>query len=168
MNNNHYICKLATLEEMNQKWDYEIEKAKEDKENLKVWKTRHIERFQKGMIIPYYGLLDGKIICECTASIDPSIVENRDNLINKETVYLSAFRTIEEYQGQGYFSILVKYMLNDLKTRGYKYATLGVEPTELKNKAIYQKLGFTEYLENSKEVYPDGTIVEVEYYRKIL
>ena len=74
----------------------------------------------------------------------------------------------EEYQGQGFFSILVKYMLNDLKTRGYKYATLGVEPTELKNKAIYQKLGFTEYLENAKEVYPDGKIVEVEYYRKKL
>ena len=59
-------------------------------------------------------------------------------------------------------------MIKDLKHRGYKYATLGVEPTELKNKAIYQKYGFTEHLEDSKEIYPDGTIVEVEYYRKKL
>ena len=166
MNNNHYICKLATLEEMNQKWDYEIEKAKEDKENLKVWKTRHIERFQKGMIIPYYGLLDGKIICECTASIDPSIVENRDNLINKETAYLSAFRTIEEYQGKGYFSLLFKYMLKELKKRGYNRVTIGVEPNELKNKAIYQKYGFTNFIKQAKEVYPDGTAIDVEYYYK--
>ena len=164
----NYKCKIATIEEMNKKWDYEIENAKEDKENLKIWKERHIERFQKKIAIPYYGLLDGNIICECTASLDASIVENNKKLINKETAYLSAFRTIEQYQGQGYFSILFQYMIKDLKHRGYKYATLGVEPTELKNKAIYQKYGFTEHLEDSKEIYPDGTIVKVEYYRKKL
>ncbi len=164
----NYICKIATLDEMNKKWDYEINKATDDKENWIIWKKENIERFQKGLIIPYYGLLNGETICECTAILDRSILENPDNLVNETTAYLSAFRTNKEYQGQGYFSKLFKYMINDLKIKGYKEVTLGVEPDEEKNKAIYQKYGFIEHIKNSKETYPDGTIIEVEYYKKKL
>ena len=32
-----YICKIATLDEMEEKWNYEIEHAK-DKYNWKIWK----------------------------------------------------------------------------------------------------------------------------------
>ena len=48
-----------------------------------------------------------------------------------------AFRTIEDYQGKGYFSKLFKYMIDDLKNKGYKRVTLGVEPEETKNKKRY-------------------------------
>ena len=163
-----YICKIATLDEMNIKWDYEIENAKHDKENWIIWKKEHISRFKKGYIIPYYGILDGKIICECTAYINPDIVSNNENLVDSKTAYLGAFRTVKEYQNKGYFSKLFKYMIDDLKQRGYEKVTLGVEPTELKNKAIYSKYGFNEYIKNSKDTYPDGTIIEVEYYGKSL
>ena len=59
-------------------------------------------------------------------------------------------------------------MTDDLKSRGYKRLTLGVEPEELKNKEIYKKYGFTKHIKNSTEVYPDGTEVLVEYYEKQL
>ena len=59
-------------------------------------------------------------------------------------------------------------MIKDLKNRGYTKVTLGVEPEEEKNKAIYTKYGFTEHIKNAQEIYPDGTIIEVEYYGKIL
>ncbi len=163
---NDYICKIATIDEMNKKWDYEINKATIDKDNYIIWKKDNIERFQKGLIIPYYGLLNDEIICECTAIIDASIVKNQSDLVNKNTAYLSAFRTKEEYQGKGYFSKLFKYMIDDLKKRGYEYVTLGVEPEELKNKAIYEHYGFTELVKKSIEVYPDGTKIKVEYYKK--
>jgi len=165
---NNYVCKIATIDEMDKKWNYEIDRATDDKENWIIWKKENIKRFQKRQIIPYYGLLNDKIICECTAILDSSIVQNSDNLVNKETAYLSAFRTNKEYQGQGYFSILFKYMIADLKSRGYKKVTLGVEPNEEKNKAIYQKYGFIEHIKDSKETYPDGTIIDVEYYGKEL
>ena len=64
--------------------------------------------------------------------------------------------------------IKAKYMINDLKSRGYKYVTLGVEPTELKNKEIYKRYGFTDFIKENYEEYPDGTKVLVEYYRKML
>lgn len=161
---NKYVCKIATIEEMNRKWDYEINKAVDDKNNWIKWKKDNIERLQKGLIIPYYGLLNDEIICECTAAIDPTIVQNSDSLVDSKTAYLFAFRTSKEYQGKGYFSILFKFMINDLVSRGYERVTLGVEPEEEKNKAIYFKYGFTEHIKDAQEVYPDGTTIDVEYY----
>lgn len=164
----NYVCKIATIDEMNTKWDYEIAVAKDDKENFTIWKKNNIERFKKGLIIPYYGLLNDKIICECTAVINPSVIQNAEDLIDEKTAYLMAFRTVEEYQGQGYFRKLFKYMLEDLKNRGYERVTLGVEPKEIKNKTIYSNYGFNKYIKKSKEIYPDGTIIDVEYYSKYI
>ena len=125
----NYVCKIASLEEMNTKWNYEIEIANK-KENWIIWKMENLKNMVDNKIIPYYGILDGNIICEATANIDKSIVQNSDGLIDSNTVYLSAFRTNKEYQSKGYFSKLFKYMTKDLKQRGYKRVTLGVEPCE--------------------------------------
>ncbi len=160
-----FICKIANLCEMNTKWDYEISIA-DDKSNWKIWKVKNIERFKKGLIIPYYGVLNGQIICEATAMLDANIMQNSTDLIGNGVVYLSGFRTNKEYQEKGYFSKLFKYMINDLKEKGYTKVTLGVEPKELKNKEIYNHYGFTEYIKTSYETYPDGTKIKVEYYGK--
>lgn len=165
---NNYVCKIATIEEMNRKWNYEINKATEDKNNWIIWKHAAINAFRNGKIIPYYGLLDGEIICECTAALDSTVIQNSTGLVDDKTAYLFAFRTNKEYQDQGYFSQLFKFMINDLISRGYEKVTLGVEPHEEKNKAIYTKYGFIEYIKNAKEVLPDGTSIDVEYYGRTL
>ena len=59
-------------------------------------------------------------------------------------------------------------MIDDLISRGYEKVTLGVESKEVKNKAIYSKYGFIEHIKNGQGVYPDGTIIDVEYYGKSL
>lgn len=163
-----YLCKIASPEEMNRKWDYEIEHHVHDRENWMVWKKSALENFRKGSAIPYYGILDGSIICEATAALNPEIVQNREGLAGDRVVYLSAFRTIEGYQDKGYFSKLMKYMLADLRRRGYRKATLGVEPAEERNKSIYAHYGFVEYIKSAVETYPDGTVIEVDYYGKNL
>ena len=124
-----------------------------------VWKAEAIDHCKKGSSIPYYGILDGKIICEATAIVDQSTE-------NEKTVELNAFRTIKEYRGQGYFSRLKNYMLEDLKQKGYTRAIVGVEPCEEINKQIYHHWGFTEYITTGTETYPDGTVIDVEYYGK--
>ncbi|MBO5177662.1 MAG: GNAT family N-acetyltransferase [Lachnospiraceae bacterium] len=163
-----YICKIAPLEEMNTKWDYEIAHAGEDRDNWIIWKKSSIEHMQEGKSIPYYGILYGQVISEATAILDGSIAQNSDGLVDGKTAYLSAFRTIPEYQGKGYFSKLFRYMLEDLKNCGYEKVTLGVEPEETENKKIYFHYGFTEHIKNGVEVYPDGTKIDVEYYGKQL
>lgn len=157
-----YICKIATIDEMEAKWNYEIKKHKSS--NWKIWKAEALERVTNGQSVTYYGILNGKIICETTAMLDESIVQNSDELVNKKTAYLCAFRTVEKYQGKGCFSKLFRFMINDLKSKGYEKVTLGVEPTETENLKIYQHLGFNKFIKSAKETYPDGTVIDVDYY----
>lgn len=163
--NDRYICKIPSIEEINQKWDYEIEHNTK-KENWIVWKKEAIEHFLTGQSIPYYGILNEIIICEATAVLCPGFLS--EYTTEERTAELCAFRTIREYRGKGYFSKLMDYMQNDLKKRGYKKAVVGVEPKELLNKSIYHHWGFTEYIYTGTETYPDGTIIEVEFFGKQL
>lgn len=157
-----YICKIAAIDEMERKWNYEIKKNK--RPNWKIWKAEAIERVRNGQSIAYYGILNGKIICETTAVLDKGIVQNSDDLVDDKTAYLCAFRTIDKYQGKGYFSKLFKFMIDDLKSKGYEKVTLGVEPNETGNLKIYQHLGFNEFIKSARETYPDGTVIDVDYY----
>lgn len=157
-----YLCKMATIDEMETKWNYEIKKHKSP--NWKLWKDEAIERVRSGQCIAYYGILNGKIICEATAMFDKNIVQNSNGLVDNKTVYLCAFRTVEKYQGKGCFSELFRFMINDLKSKGYEKVTLGVEPTEAENLKIYQHFGFNEFIKSAQETYPDGTVIDVDYY----
>ena len=159
----NYICKIASLREMEEEWDYEI-KLHSGQKNWIIWKTEAINNFQTGRSIPYYGILDGTIICEATAVVDPDEVQNSEGMMDETTAYLCAFRTVKEYQGKGYFSDLLRFMLDDLKQKGFTKAVLGVEPDDGKNKTMYTHWGFTEFIKSATEQYPDGTVIEVEYY----
>ncbi|MCH5320988.1 MAG: GNAT family N-acetyltransferase [Eubacterium sp.] len=161
-----YVCKIATIDEMETKWNYEIKKNKGS--NWKIWKAEAIERVKNNQSIAYYGILNGKIICETTAMLDKNIVQNYEGLVDDKTIYLCAFRTIEKYQGKGHFSELFHFMINDLKSRGYEKVTLGVEPEETKSLKIYKHLGFNEIIKSAQEVYPDGTVIDVDYYAMVL
>lgn len=163
----NFICKIPNIDEINKRWDYLTKDRTIDKENWDKWRKEALYNFAVGNTIIYYGFLDNEIICEATAVIK-TLKEDKftEDLIGKNKVYLSAFRTNKEYEGQGYFSKLYNYMLNDLKEKGYEYATLGVEPTEERNKSIYNHYGFNEFIKETHETYPNGEEVTVDYYRK--
>ena len=111
-----YICKKATLEEMEQNWNYLIE-IHPNNNAWKIYKEESIKNMKEKNTIVYYGILNGVIISEATAFI--ANTDDTNNFVNESTSYLSAFRTRKEYQGKGYFSKLYKYMEDDLKKRGY-------------------------------------------------
>ena len=157
-----YICKIATIDEMEVKWNYEIKNYKN--RNWKIWKNEAMSRVKNGQSIVYYGILNSEIICETTAMLDKSVIQNSEGLVGDKTVYLCAFRTVEKYQGKGYFSNLFDFMINDLKSRGYKKVTLGVESAEIDNLKIYKHLGFNTFIKSAQEIYPDGTVIDVDYY----
>ena len=165
MSSDRYICKIASREEMEQKWDYEISQHSE-KKNWIVWKDEAIESALAGRSIPYYGILDGTIICEATAVLNPDIGQ-----ADRETgtvVELCAFRTNKEYRGKGYFSKLMDFLQKDLRQKGYAEAIVGVEPGEKLNREIYHHWGFTRLVSSGTETYPDGTVIEVEFFGKLL
>lgn len=164
---NQYICKIASLEDMHRKWDDEIV-LHPGNDNWIIWKKEAIDNYRAGKSVPYYGILDDNIICEATAVVNPNAMQNGEGMIDAQTVYLCAFRTVTQFQGKGYFSKLMRFMLDDLKQKGFTRAILGVEPDEETNKAIYRHWGFTEYIKSATEQYPDGTVIGVAYYSKVL
>ena len=157
MSYGNYVCKIASLEEMEQKWDNEIALHSE-KENWIAWKSEAIEGARAGRSIPYYGILDGTVICEATAVLNPDFGQACGEPDN--TVELCAFRTNKECRGKGYFSKLMAFLQEDLKQKGYRRAVVGVEPEEKHNLEIYRHWGFTEDAGTGTETYPDGTVIQ--------
>ena len=179
----NYICKIATLEEIIKRMDYLIEIHP----NNNLWiraKENAIRGYKEKSKIMYIGLLNNEIICEATAYVNELAfigdIKNTEKWEicrwseSKERAYLSAFRTNKEYENNGYFSKLYKYMEKDLKEKGYKELSLGVEPNEIRNILIYFKYGFTNYIKTTIESLPGSTnnskpIEEIVnfYYKKI-
>lgn len=152
----NYKCKIGNLDDMNKKWDYEIERHPGDI-SWKTYKDKFIDSFNKGNRTSYYGVLNDKIICETTAIINKEEVPQLKEIMDDNTAYLCAFRTIKEYEGKGYFRELYNFMEQDLKRRGYTKLALGVEPSEVRNIQIYFKLGFTNYIKTDNEEYEKST-----------
>ena len=163
-----YHCRIATIDDIAEMYDRLIKNYSNGDTNWSALKEKDIQRVGAEQAITYIGSLSGVIICVSKAALDASVVQNSEGLVDERTAYLFAFRTNDDYQGKGYFSKLYHFMIDDLKSRGYERATLGVEPKEETNKKIYRKYGFTEYIKSGKEIYFDGFTVDVDYYAKPL
>ena len=162
-----YRCVIASKDLIIKKWDMEIERHN----NSLLWKGFKEQSLRNlDSRIVYMGILDDKIICEGTAiiSLMDLDMQNKEGLVGNDIAYLSAFRTLEEFRGLGYFSELYKFMESDLKKRGFKWLTLGVEPNEVRNMQIYFKWGFINYIKSDYECYSNGERVLVNYYGKDL
>ena len=165
-------CKVATIQEMEQKWNYEIQNHPNDNRWI-IWKETAINNAKNGNRVCFHALLDGEIIAECTAIVskEDTGLENKE-FVDDTSFYLEAFRVVKKYEGQGYFSKLYRFMEEFLIKRGAKRLILGVEPTETRNMQIYIHYGFTNFLCTKKETYPPRTEGEspeeitVNYYSK--
>lgn len=155
-------CRIATLQEVSDQFDWLIETSTE-KDNWITWKNRALERVSDGVVIPYYGFEDEICICEAYAVLSK---DEHKSLTSYNKVYLKAFRTRPEYRNKGYFSQLYKFMMEDLKAKGYRQFTIGVESTETKNKKIYKHWGFDKLILKTLEIYIDGSQHTIEYYLK--
>ena len=158
-----FVCRMPTEAEMVRRWDDEIARQA-DKANWIAWKEGALASARAGRTLPYYGFLDGVPVCEATADPDPDLPQPLDG----KTVELCAFRTVPEHRGKGYFSRLMAYILHDLGRRGFTRAVVGVEPQEERNRALYRHWGFTEPAGRDTETYPDGTVIDVEFFARPL
>jgi len=82
---------------------------------------------------------NGLLIGELYVFLD---MEDRDFADGKDTAYLCAFRIKKEHRGQGLGSRLAEAVLANLKARGFRGATIGVDESEEQNIRLYQRLGF--------------------------
>ena len=69
---------------------------------------------------------------------------DKDFADGHHTAYLCAFRVKKEYRGRGLGTRLMERVLEELKAKGYRRATIGVAGDEALNIKLYRRLGFTE------------------------
>ena len=81
---------------------------------------------------------DGELLGELYAFLN--IREDPEFADGTTTAYLCAFRIKQEYRGQGLGSKLMQAACADLKSMGFRRATIGVN--DPRNKALYRRLGF--------------------------
>ena len=150
---NNYVCKVADRNELIERWKYLVEIH-----SVNIWekfRDNALNNFDNDNTISYVGILDGEIICEATAYINEDAfiddIDDYDDLLSDERCYLAAFRTNKEQEGNGYFSLLFDYLVDDLKSRGYNELCLGVSPKEVRNMEIYFHLGFRDYIKSTTQ-----------------
>ena len=84
------------------------------------------------------GSLIGELYAFLNIEADPDFADGRT------TAYLCAFRVREAYRKQGLGRRLMETVLSDLRSRGFRRATIGAERSDARNIGFYRRMGFAE------------------------
>ena len=119
--------------------------------NEELWikyKNQRLKQFDNEEIDIYVIKEDEKFIGELTVNYVSH--DLKSETIPNIRVYFEAFRIDKKYQGKGLGQKLIEYTINDLKEKGFKEFTIGVEEDNEKAKHIYLKYGFIEAIDYGK------------------
>lgn len=119
-------------------------------EMLEVWKYQGFDtvsptaqffsrNIEKGNAVFWTLDREGELIGELYAYLD---LPDRDFADGRTTAYLCAFRIRKEYRGQGYGTMLMSKVLEELKEMDLNYVTIGVGSDEPRNIRLYKRFGF--------------------------
>ena len=143
------IYRLATLEDLNNVWDKDIDKHPDDSRYIR-WKKEYIDYNLNNDAKTFVAVSNnGEVIGQITLILKTNVkaVINKEKLCNGLNICnMNAFRCDKEYEGQGHISKLVKLAEKYAKDLGYTYITIGSEARETRNLSIYFHFGYNEYL----------------------
>lgn len=119
----NYICKRGNKEDLLKRWNYLVDIHPRNNSWV-VFRENNIRNFDNNYIIPYYGILKDKIICEITAYIRPEAfigdISNPEGLYSDTMAYLATFRTDKEFEGRGFKKNVIYWIKLRSWTRGCK------------------------------------------------
>ena len=159
------MYRKATGEDLERLWDYQIAQNPGDDRYLR-WKAQFIADNRSGAAATFAVIIDGEPIGEGTLLFSPECraIRGRTALADdKTTANINALRIRKEYEGRGHISNLVRLMENTAREMGFSRITIGVEETELRNRAIYAHWGYVNLVMTEEDA---GT--QVLYYAKEL
>ena len=159
------MYRKATGEDLERLWDYQIAQNPGDDRYLR-WKAQFIADNRSGAAATFAVIIDGEPIGEGTLLFSPECraIRGRTALADgKATANINALRIRREYEGRGHISNLVRLMENTAREMGFSRITIGVEETELRNRAIYSHWGYVNLVMTEEDA---GT--QVLYYAKEL
>lgn len=142
------IYRLATLDDLNNVWDKDINRNPDD-ERWKRWKKEYIDYNSNGDAKTFVAVDEGNVIAQITVVFKPNVkaVMGKEKLCDGRSIAnMNAFRCDKEYEGQGHISKLVKLGEEYARSIGYTYMTIGSEARETRNLSIYFHFGYKEFL----------------------
>ena len=119
--------------------------------NEELWikyKAQRLKQLEDKEIDVYVIEEEEKFLGELTVNYTSN--ELLTETIPNIRVYFEAFWIDKKYQGKGLGQKLIEYTINDLKEKGFKEFTIGVEEDNQKAKHIYFKYGFTQAMDYGK------------------
>lgn len=142
------IYRLATLDDLNNVWDKDINRNPSD-DRWKRWKKEYIDYNSNGEAKTFVAVDNDSVIAQITVVFKPNVkaVRGKEKLCDgKNIANMNAFRCDKEYEGQGHISKLVKLGEEYARSIGYTYMTIGSEARETRNLSIYFHFGYKEFL----------------------
>ena len=141
--------RATTGDDLERIWDLNVRNhpGKPIWERFRFQAFRHEER---KMSKTYIALRNGEPLGEGTLLFDPAceaVGDLKYIVIPGEATDVNGLRIVKKYEGEGRISRLMKVMEEDAKRLGFREITIGVEPLESRNLAIYLHWGYTRYLE---------------------
>ncbi|MCL1951656.1 MAG: GNAT family N-acetyltransferase [Oscillospiraceae bacterium] len=128
------------------------------------WRTEIITNNQSGASKTFVVLYGDAPVGEGTLVFSPACLNGRPALADGESrANISALRMDKRHEGKGHISKLVKLMERHARDAGYQVLTIGVEPKETRNLAIYLHWGYDTFVLSAME---DNELVL--YYSKEL
>ncbi|MCM1054578.1 MAG: GNAT family N-acetyltransferase [Bacteroides sp.] len=116
-------------------------------ENFQNTRKNNLERCKEICVVAEEN---GKFVGELSmmtenANIPAAVIPNK-------RVYLFGLRVLPDYRGQGIGTALLKHAVTLCAQRGIFEFTIGVETKNEGARRLYERLGFTLFLENCSEV----------------
>ena len=142
------IYRLATLEDLNNVWDKDINNNQDDPRYIR-WKKEYIDYNLNDEAKTFVAVNDNEVIAQITLILKTNVkaVINKDKLCDGKSICnMNAFRCDKEYEGKGHISKLVKLAEKYAKDIGYTYITIGSEARETRNLSIYFHFRYNEFL----------------------
>lgn len=142
------IYRLATLEDLNNVWDKDIDNNQDDSRYIR-WKKEYIDYNLNDEAKTFVAVNGNEVIAQITLILKTNVkaVINKEKLCDGKSICnMNAFRCDKEYEGKGHISKLVKLAEKYAKDIGYTYITIGSEARETRNLSIYFHFGYNEFL----------------------
>ncbi|MBQ8568333.1 MAG: GNAT family N-acetyltransferase [Oscillospiraceae bacterium] len=146
--------------------DYVIEKLNlsEYEKCSNIWNMSadpYTEQFRNeieaGNRIVYVYKVNGKFLGEIAYVFD---MNDSDYTIPQKRIYLSRLIVKNEYRNKGIGSILIDFVIEEIKNLGYNEISIGVDKDNKAALHLYRKKGFT-------KIIFDGTDELGEYYKLV-
>ena len=142
------IYRLATLEDLNNVWDKDIDNNQNDSRYIR-WKKEYIDYNLNDEAKTFVAVNGNEVIAQITLILKTNVkaIINKEKLCDGKSICnMNAFRCDKEYEGNGHISKLVKLAEKYAKDIGYTYITIGSEARETRNLSIYFHFGYNEFL----------------------